>query len=183
MEALIHPLADVQSAKVHSGTTIWQFVVVLPGAQIGRNCNICSHVFIENDVVVGNDVTIKNSVQLWDGLRLEDGVFIGPGVTFTNDLYPRSKRREYRQMTTIVKAGASLGANSTILCGLEIGRFAMIGAGSLVSKNVGNYELWYGNPARHRGFVTREGAVLDFQLRSKASAERYRFEGDDLVLM
>jgi len=154
---MIHKLADVHSNNIGLGTKIWQFSVVLEGAQIGMNCNICAGVFIENDVIIGSNVTIKNGVQLWDGLRIEDNVFVGPNVTFTNDLLPRSKQYPEKFPKTFIRKGASLGANSTILCGIEIGEYSMIGAGSVVTKNVGKQELWYGNPAKHKGYVCKCG--------------------------
>jgi acetyltransferase-like isoleucine patch superfamily enzyme len=144
----IHKLADVQSEKIGEGTKIWQFCVVLPEAQIGKDCNICSHVFIENDVVVGDRVTIKCGVQLWDGITIEDDAFIGPNVTFTNDRYPPSDNFPQKIERTKVGKGASIGANATILPGVEIGSGAMIGAGSVVTRNVPAVELWLGSPAR-----------------------------------
>jgi acetyltransferase-like isoleucine patch superfamily enzyme len=143
---MIHPLADCQ-ARIPDDTNVWQFCVVLPQAQIGRNCNICSHCFIENDVIVGDNVTVKCGVQLWDGIRIEDNVFIGPNVTFANDKYPRSKRYPERFLQTIIKSGASIGANVTLLPGVTVGENAMIGAGSVVTKDVPSGELWIGNPA------------------------------------
>lgn len=133
---MIHPLSDVQTNKIGENSTIWQFVVVLPGATIGANCNICSHCFIENDVKIGNNVTIKCGVQLWDGITIEDNVFVGPNATFTNDKYPKSKNKNYTLMRTFVRSGASIGANATILPGLEIGENAIIGAGAIVTKSV-----------------------------------------------
>ncbi len=144
---MIHPLADCK-ANVTENTNIWQFCVVFPKAKIGENCNICANVLIENDVTVGNNVTIKSGVQLWDGVTLEDNVFVGPNVTFTNDLFPRSKKNDWKLSKTIVKKGASIGANATILCGITIGENAMIGAGSVVTKDVGAGEVWVGNPAK-----------------------------------
>lgn len=144
---MIHPLADCK-AKIPESTNLWQFCVVFPHAQIGKNCNICAHVLIENDVVIGDNVTVKSGVQLWDGVRVEDNVFIGPNVTFTNDLYPRSKQHQEEYAKTILKKGCSIGANSTILCGVTIGEKAMIGAGSVVTKVVPSGELWMGNPAK-----------------------------------
>lgn len=143
-----HPLADAQAPHVGSGTRIWQFVVVLPGARIGADCNICSHTLIENDVVVGDRVTIKSGVQLWDGLRIEDDVFVGPNVTFTNDPFPRSKRYPDTFAVTTVKAGASIGGGATILPGITIGRRAMVGAGAVVTKSVPDGAIVVGNPAR-----------------------------------
>ena len=133
---MIHPLSDVQSSNIGEGTRIWQFCVVLPEAVIGTNCNICSHVFIENKVLIGNNVTIKCGVQIWDGITIEDNVFIGPNVTFCNDKYPKSGNRGFQLLHTIVKQGASIGANATILPGITIGENAVIGAGAVVTKDV-----------------------------------------------
>ncbi len=144
----IHPLADVQTTDIGHLTRIWQFSIVLKGAKIGENCNINSHTFIENDIVIGNNVTVKSGVYLWDGLRIEDHVFIEPNATFTNDKYPRSKQYPTDFQATIIKKGASIGANATILGGVSIGENAMIAAGSVVTKNVPDGELWMGNPAR-----------------------------------
>ncbi len=145
---MIHPLADVQSKFIGDGTNIWQFCVVLPEAQVGDNCNICAQVFIENDVIIGDNVTIKNGVQLWDGLRIENNVFIGPNVTFTNDRYPRSKQYPDCFSVTVVKAGASIGANATILPGVTIFEDALVGAGAVVTKDVPAGATVVGNPAR-----------------------------------
>ncbi len=144
----IHPLADVQSKNIGETTQIWQFAIVLEQAIIGKNCNINSHTFIENDVIIGDNVTVKCGVYLWDGLRIEDDVFIGPNVTFTNDKYPRSKNHPSEYQTTVIKKGASIGANATVLGGVVIGEHAMIGAGSIVAKHVPAGELWTGSPAR-----------------------------------
>lgn len=143
---MIHPLADCQ-ARIPEDTNVWQYCVVLPQAQIGSNCNICSHCFIENDVIVGDNVTVKCGVQLWDGIRIENNVFIGPNVTFANDKYPRSKQYPEHFLQTIIKSGASIGANVTLLPGVTVGENAMIGAGSVVTKDVPSGELWIGNPA------------------------------------
>jgi acetyltransferase-like isoleucine patch superfamily enzyme len=144
----IHPSSDVQTKQVGEGTRIWQYVVVLPGAVIGRDGNICSHCFIENKVIVGDRVTVKCGVQLWDGVTLEDDVFVGPNVTFTNDLQPRSRNAAAQLLPTLVKKGASIGANATILPGLTIGEGAMVGAGSVVTKDVPPRSLVVGNPAK-----------------------------------
>lgn len=144
----IHPSSDVQSTNIGDGTTVWQFCVILPRATIGVDCNINCNVFIENDVIIGDRVTIKPGVQIWDGLTIEDDVFIGPNVTFTNDLKPRSKKYPEVFLKTIIRAGASIGANSTILPGIEIGENAMVGAGSVVLKDVQPNTLWVGNPAK-----------------------------------
>ena len=144
----IHNLADVQSDKIGAGTRIWQFCVVLPGAEIGENCNICAHVLVENDVRLGNNVTVKSGVQLWDGISVEDGVFIGPNATFTNDLFPRSKAYPEKFSRTTLKHGCSIGANATILAGTTIGENAMVGAGAVVTKDVPANAVVVGNPAR-----------------------------------
>lgn len=144
----IHPLADVQSQDIGIDTKVWQFSIILHGAIIGTNCNINSHTFIENNVVIGNNVTIKCGVYLWDGMSIEDNVFIGPNATFTNDKYPHSKQYPEIFQKIIIKYGASIGANATVLGGVTIGENAMIGAGSVVTKDVPNGELWVGNPAR-----------------------------------
>lgn len=147
MTQLIHPLADVQSKDVGGDTRVWQFVVILPNARIGADCNICSHVLIENDVIIGDRVTVKSGVQLWDGLRIEDDVFIGPNVTFTNDHFPRSKQYPATFPVTTVKAAASIGGGATILPGITIGRGAMVGAGAVVTKSVPDCAVVVGNPA------------------------------------
>ncbi len=137
---MIHPLSDVQSKNIGDGTNIWQFCVVLEGAKIGKNCNICSNCFIENDVVIGDNVTVKNGVSLYDGMRIEDDVFIGPNATFCNDKYPKSKNKNFKLEPVIIKKGASIGANATILPGVTIGENALIGAGAIVIKDVNNKE-------------------------------------------
>lgn len=154
-----HPNAIVESVRIGSGTRIWAFVHVLSGASIGYDCNICDHTFIENDVAIGNRVTIKSGVQLWDGITLEDDVFVGPNATFTNDPFPRSKKYPKSFDRTLIKKGASIGANATILPGLTIGQYAMIGAGAVVTKDVPPYAKVVGNPARIVGYVHSSRAV------------------------
>jgi len=149
----IHKKADVQTRFIGEGTKIWQYSIILKGAKIGSNCNINALCFIENDVIIGNNVTIKCGVQIWDGITIEDDVFIGPNATFTNDKYPRSKKYPINFTRTTIKKGASIGANSTILCGITIGEYSMIGAGSVVTHDIPNGELWYGNPAKRKGFA------------------------------
>ena len=159
--AFVHGLADVQSARIGEGTRIWQFVVVLPGAVVGRDCNLCAHCFVENDVVIGDRVTIKNGVQLWDGVRILDDVFVGPNATFTNDKSPRSRRTPSEFLSTVVEQGASIGAGATILPGLRIGRGAMVGSGAVVTRSVPPYAIVVGNPARIVGYmdVDMDGAL------------------------
>jgi UDP-2-acetamido-3-amino-2,3-dideoxy-glucuronate N-acetyltransferase len=143
-----HETALVESPCVGDGTRIWAFAHVLQGAKIGRDCNICDHTFIENDVIVGDRVTVKCGVQLWDGLRVEDDVFIGPNATFTNDPFPRSRQRPERFIETVIRRGASIGANATILPGIVIEEQVMIGAGAVVTHNVPRNAVIVGNPGR-----------------------------------
>lgn len=144
----IHQLADVQSKSIGSGSRIWQFVVILPEAKIGENCNICSHCLIENDVVIGDRVTVKSGVQLWDGMRIGDDVFIGPNVTFTNDKYPNSGNRNFERLATVIEAGASIGGGATVLPGIRVGTGATVGAGGVVTEDVLAGSVVVGNPAR-----------------------------------
>lgn len=143
---MIHSSADVQADQIGDGTQIWQFCVVLPGAKIGRDCNINAHCFIENDVIIGDRVTVKCGVQLWDGMRIEDDVFIGPNATFTNDRFPRSKQSFKLQKTTIER-GASVGANATILPGITLGVGSFVAAGATVTKDVAAGRMVMGVPA------------------------------------
>lgn len=168
---MIHPLSDVQSTSIGEGTKVWQYCVILPGAVIGRECNICAQVLIENDVRLGDRVTVKSGVQLWDGVTLENDVFVGPNVTFTNDLVPRSKLYPERFAQTLVKRGASLGANATIVAGNTIGEYALVGAGSVVTCDVPANTVWYGNPARQKGYVTNDGVMLDMDKRDKGGKQ------------
>lgn len=175
---MIHSTAEVKSSKIGEGTFVWQFSVVLQGAEIGKNCNINFNVLIENDVIIGDNVTIKSGVQLWDGIRIENNVFIGPNVTFTNDLMPRSKQYPSKFLTTKIEEGASVGANATIIGGITIGKHAMIGAGSVVTKNVRDHTLWYGNPAELKGYVCLCSAKLNGDLKCPSCGKKYNdFEG------
>jgi UDP-2-acetamido-3-amino-2,3-dideoxy-glucuronate N-acetyltransferase len=148
-----HPTAIVESEQIGEGTRIWAYAHVLPGARIGTDCNICDHTFIENDVTVGDRVAVKCGVQLWDGVHLENDVFVGPNATFTNDRFPRSKQTREGALKTVVKHGASIGANATILPGLVIGEKAMIGAGAVLTHDAPAYAKLVGNPARITGYV------------------------------
>ncbi|WP_434610360.1 N-acetyltransferase [Pseudomonas sp. D2-30] len=153
--AKIHPLSDVKSSLVGENTRVWQYSVIMEGAKIGNDCNICAHTLIESDVEVGNRVTLKSGVFLWAGMRVEDDVFIGPNATFTNDAFPRSKQYPEKFATTTLKKGASIGANATILPGLTIGSYSMIGAGAVVTEDVPEYAVVVGNPAKIIRFLNK----------------------------
>lgn len=157
---MIHHLAQVHSSKIGKDTFVWQFSIILEGAVIGENCNINCHTFIENDVCLGNNVTVKSGVYLWDGIAIEDNVFVGPNATFTNDKYPRSKSYPASFQKTILKKNCSIGANATVLGGVTIGAFAIVGAGSVVTKDVPDYALVVGNPAKIQGWVDHIGNKL-----------------------
>ena len=146
---MIHRLADCMCENIPESTNIWQFCVVFPKAQIGENCNICSHCLIENEVKIGNNCTVKCGVQLWNGIELEDNVMIGANCTFTNDLYPRAKNKDWKQFSTKICRGAS------------------IGAGSVVTKNIPKNTIWIGNPAQMKGYITKDNITLDLQFRDK----------------
>ena len=157
MKPFIHERALCEAEAVGEGTRIWAFAHVLPGARIGRDCNICDHVFIEGDVQVGDRTTVKCGVQLWNGLRLGNDVFVGPNATFTNDRFPRSKQYPDAFLETVVEDGASIGANATILPGVRIGRRAMIGAGAVITRDVPPNAIVVGNPARIVGYAGGNG--------------------------
>jgi UDP-2-acetamido-3-amino-2,3-dideoxy-glucuronate N-acetyltransferase len=174
----IHPTSEVHSVNIGVGTSVWQHCIILKGAIIGNECSINYNVFIENDVRIGDNVTIKPGVQLWDGITVGDDVFIGPNVTFTNDLIPRPRAHSFdwkdntkRWARTNINKGASIGANATIVAGITIGEYALIGAGSVVTKNIPPHTLWYGNPAKHHGYITKDGIILDKNMRSKEGEE------------
>lgn len=182
MKNNINVLADVHSEAIGNNTFIWQFTVVLKGATIGDNCNINCNCFIENDVTIGNNVTIKSGVQIWDGVCIEDNVFVGPNVTFTNDMVPRSKVYPVEFKRTILKKGCSIGANATIIAGIEVGEKAFIGAGSVVTKSLDPYTVWYGNPAKHKGFITDDAIILDLNLVDKQTGNEYFLSGFKPIL-
>lgn len=170
----VHPQAICESAQVGEGTRVWAFAHVLPGARIGRDCNVCDHVFIENDVVIGDRVTIKSGVQLWDGLRVADDVFIGPNATFSNDKYPRSKQYQRELLQTCIDRGASIGGGASILPGLRIGSRAMVGAGAVVTQDVPARAIVFGNPARIVGYadVERKTEARSAHARTEAPHPR-----------
>ncbi|MEP6962701.1 MAG: WxcM-like domain-containing protein [Acidobacteriota bacterium] len=153
MDYFKHATALVESPHIGEGTRVWAFAHILPGARIGADCNFCDHTFVENDVVVGDRVTVKCGVQLWDGLRVEDDVFIGPNATFTNDRYPRSQQHLEKHLRTVLRRGASIGANATILPGITVGDGAMVGAGAVLTQNAPPHAKLVGNPARIVGYV------------------------------
>jgi UDP-2-acetamido-3-amino-2,3-dideoxy-glucuronate N-acetyltransferase len=156
-----HPQALVESEDVGEGTRVWAFAHVMRGARIGRHCNIGDHCFVESGADVGDHVTLKNGVSVWDKVRIESYAFLGPNVALTNDLVPRSGQ-EWVPVGTVIRQGASVGANATVICGVEIGIYAMVGAGAVVSRDVPAYALVYGNPARVRGYVCQCARTLTF---------------------
>lgn len=178
---MIHTTAEVQTKNIGENTKVWQHSIILEHAKIGDYCNINCHVFIENDVVVGDHVTVKSGVYLWDGVTIEDYVFIGPNVTFINNKHPRSEHYPRKHIGAHIQLGASIGAASIISSGITIGKFAMIGAGSLLTKDVAPFTLWYGSPATHMGYVTRSGQILDMNMKDK-EGRQYQFLNDDLTL-
>jgi acetyltransferase-like isoleucine patch superfamily enzyme len=157
-----HSHALVESSEVGEGTRVWAFAHVMQGARIGRNCNICDHAFVESGALLGDSVTVKNGVSIWDGVTLEDNVFVGPNAAFTNDMNPRAEIKKTREqfLPTLVRRGASIGANATIICGVEIGTYAFIGAGSVVVNDIEPYSLVVGNPARPIGYMCECGERL-----------------------
>lgn len=178
MHSIFHKLSDVQTQNVGRGTKIWQYCVILPGAVIGEDCNICAHVFIEDDVQVGSRVTIKSGVQLWNGIRICDDVFIGPNVTFTNDRFPRSKEYKNSFPTTTISNGASIGANATILPGITVARGAMVGAGAVVTRDVPPYAIVKGNPARITGYIDEKKST---KAANRASSSFSAMPGVNIV--
>lgn len=169
----IHASAETRGARIGSGTRIWQFCIIFPKAQIGCDCNICANVLIESEVVIGDRVTIKSGVQVWDGTRIEDDVFIGPNATLTNDRIPRSRIPRRPLPVTRLRRWATIGANATILPGLTIGKAAMISAGAVVTRDVPDYALMIGNPARRRGWVCLCGETLRDRTLSCQCGKRY----------
>jgi acetyltransferase-like isoleucine patch superfamily enzyme len=173
----------VATKQIGEGTRIWAFCNVLEGARIGKDCNICDRCFVENDVVLGDRVTVKCGVSLYDGLELEDEVFVGPDVVFSNDPRPRSGVHLHQYSRTCVRTGASLGSGAVVLPGITIGRWSMVGAGSVVTRDVPDHALVYGNPARRRGFVCRCARTLSFAPSEATCAcgRMYELSSGDVV--
>jgi acetyltransferase-like isoleucine patch superfamily enzyme len=170
-QARIHARALVDAgAKIGAGTRIWAFAHVLSGAEIGEDCNICDHTFIEGGVVLGNRVTVKCGVYLWNGVVAEDDVFIGPAAVFTNDLKPRSKQ-DFELSQTFLSEGCSIGANSTLLAGLSVGKWALVGAGSVVTKDVHDYVVVWGNPAKFQYWICRCTRKMQFNEANQFACE------------
>ena len=156
----IHPSAIVDTRHIGAHTRIWAFVHILGDVRIGSNCNICDHCFIEQGVRLGDNVTVKSGIYIWEGVEIEDDVFLGPNVVFTNDVRPRSK--QYIQpVKTLLKKGASVGANSTVLAGVTLGSYCLTGIGSVITRDVPDHGLVYGNPAKWRGWVDEKGNKLE----------------------
>ena len=195
-EAFKHPQAIVETADIGSGTRIWAFAHVMSGVSIGKDCNIGDHAFIESGVQIGNGVTLKNGVMVWKGVEISDYVFVGPGVVFTNDLYPRSPRlatvrdRYVKEnnwiCSTVVEEGVSIGANATIVCNVRLGRYCTVAAGSVVTRDVPPFHLVAGNPARNKGMVDHSGCVLRKQgdvWINPFTRKMFRFAENDLVVV
>jgi acetyltransferase-like isoleucine patch superfamily enzyme len=178
-----HPLALVESDEIGPGTRVWAWAHVMPGARIGADCNIGEHCFIEKGVVLGDRVTVKNGVAVWEGVTAEDDVFLGPNAVLTNDIRPRSKVCSVRRSPTLLRRGASVGANATVLCGITVGRYALIGAGAVVTRDVPDHGLVVGNPGRLRGHVCRCARTLTIEGES-ASCEcglEYVLDGPGVI--
>ena len=178
-----HEKAIVDSDNIGENTRIWAFSHVLYGSKVGKNCNICEHVYIENNVILGDDVTVKCGVYIWEGVIIEDKVFIGPCTTFTNDKHPRSKQYPEDYLKTIVKQGATLGANSSIMCGITIGEWSTVGMGSVVINDIRPYEVVVGNPCRVIGHNCECGMRLSFDTNNKAQCKcGLKYKKNDLIV-
>lgn len=180
----VHPNALVESENIGPKTRIWAFAHILKNAKIGEDCNLCDYVFVESGVIIGNRVTIKNGISLWEGLEVEDDVFLGPNAVFTNDMFPRSKRHSGNFLKTLLQKGASVGANATILCGINLGKYCLIGAGSVVTKSVPDFALVTGNPAKFKYWVSKTGEKLIFNSENFAEdseGNKYQFTPDDKI--
>jgi len=185
----VHPTSVIdEGAKLGAGTRIWHFCHLMPLSVVGKNCTIGQNVFIDNNAVVGDGVKVQNNVSIYNGVELEDDVFIGPSVVFTNVINPRSfveRKKEFKK--TIVRKGASIGANATILCGIEIGQYALIGAGAVITKSVLPFALMTGNPAAQSGWVSKAGINLEFDQSGHAKCTQcgktYKLENGIVILL
>ena len=181
-DVFIHETAEVsEKAVIGAGTKIWNLAQVRENAVIGENCVLSKNVYVDFEVKIGSCVKLQNNVNVYHGVQLEDDVFVGPSATFTNDMFPRAFNGDFKVVETLVKRGASIGANSTIVCGVTIGEYAMVGAGSVVTKDVGDYCLVVGNPARVIGFVCRCGRRLDEDLSCASCGVSYVMSDDGVV--
>ena len=180
-DVFIHPTAEVSDkAHIGRGTKIWNGAQVREGASIGENCVISKDVYIDTMVKIGSNVKIQNRVNVYHGVSIEDDVFLGPSMTFTNDLYPRAFNSDWEITETKVRKGASVGAGAVIVCGVTIGEYAMVGAGSVVTGDVRAYSLHMGNPARHSGWVCRCGRKLGKELICYSCGEEYSLRDGEL---
>lgn len=184
MSKMIHPLAVVDNYdNIGDGTRVWQWSHILDGAQIGFNCNVGEGVYIESGVVIGNNVKIKNNVALYSGVKCDDDVFLGPNCVFTNVINPRSfveRKEEFKD--TIIKKGATIGANATVICGNEIGEYAMVGAGAVVTKDVKPYTLVIGNPAVFNSYICRCGCKLNDSYECTGCATKYKLDDNNNII-
>lgn len=183
-EYFVHEKALCESISIGNGTRIWAFSHVMKNVVVGKDCNIGGHVFIESGVKIGNNVTVKNGISIWEGVEIEDDVFLGPNCVLTNDLLPRSKLYHSENVKTFIKKGSSIGANATILSGLTLGEYCMIGAGAVVTKSVSPFSLVVGNPARYKYFVSIKGDKLSFNKENVAldsDNNKYKLATDGTV--
>ncbi|RPI18425.1 MAG: N-acetyltransferase [Ignavibacteriae bacterium] len=159
----VHPTALCESDTIGKNTRIWAFAHILKNVIIGEDCNLCDYAFVESGVTIGNRVTVKNGISIWDGVTIEDDVFLGPNCVLTNDLFPRSKVYHGENIKTLLKKGASIGANATIICGITLGKYSMVGAGAVVTKDVPDFALVIGNPAKFFYWISKTGEKLIFK--------------------
>lgn len=187
MNPFIHPTAIIDpDCQIGDGTKIWHFSHLMSHCKIGKNCNLGQNVFVAEGVTIGDHVKVQNNVSIYAGVEVEDDVFLGPSMVFTNVLNPRSfieRKSEFKK--TLVRKGATIGANATIVCGNSIGRYALVGAGAVVTKSVSDYALMVGNPAVQIGWVSEYGHTLTFDEQGRAvcpeSGQQYRLEQNKLV--
>ncbi|MCI0449571.1 MAG: N-acetyltransferase [Chlorobi bacterium] len=177
----VHPNALAESEDIGAKTRIWAFAHVMKNVKIGEDCNLCDYVFVESGVTIGNRVTVKNGISIWDGVTIEDDVFLGPYCVLTNDMLPRSKAHHAEYSKTLIKKGASIGANATILCGITLGRYCMVGAGAVVTKSIPDFALVTGNPARVKYWISKKGGKLNFNkegIASDNSGNKYKLHNN-----